>query len=305
MPHVYYVVEAVICVTVQVFFMVMFILHIRAAHKHPESLGSIHPFAHYGGLIGSIFLIIWSLDPQGTLGIHDWRSITILKDGYTCSVYIVMVIALINSVLVISTSHGAKSNFVFWLDSHQYSISYISTALCWIIAVATDYVCIRDDWSFYYGFFLLYLAISFGLCEGLFVRTFIAFLGIKRLISPNAPWLELLFHKDSQKMRYTVGVLTGVVLAQSFFAFTCIAIPSTASKAQVAPDPTVPNFCLWELVDTMGQTLVLHLGWMPMVVSKVKLPTFQSSKNSDLKKSGSAGPKLQQVSSDQVSGTYV
>jgi hypothetical protein len=152
-----------------------------------------------------------------------------------------MVNALINSVLVISTSHGTRSNFVFWLDRHQFSISYISTGLCWIIAAITDYFCLRDDWSFYYGFFLLYLALSFGLCNALFVRTYIAFLRIKRSISPGSSIREMFFHKESQKMRYTVGVLTTVVLAQSFFAFTFLTSPGSASKAKITPNPLSPK----------------------------------------------------------------
>jgi hypothetical protein len=268
-------------------------------------LGSLHRAAPYGGLIGSLFVLAWSVDPQGALGIYDWRSITILKDCYTCSVYFVMVKGLINSVLVINSTHGTKSNFIFWLDRNQNPVCIVSTCLAWIAAIGANYVGLRDDWSFFYGFFLFYLSFSFGSCAGLFIRTYLAFLRIKRSISPNMPFRELYFNHDSQKMRYTIVIVGTVVCAQGLVAFQSMAMPGQLSKAQTTPDPSVPNFCLWQFLDNMGLFLILHLGWMPVVISRNNVPTHQlSSKNSDLKRSGSvgAGKKLQRVSSDQVSG---
>jgi hypothetical protein len=308
MPHIYYTVEAVVCVAVQVCFITLFILQIRSEFKHPEMLGSIHLAAHYGGLVGSVFVLVWSVDPQGALGIYSWRTIAVLKDCYTCSVYFVMMKGLINSVLVINSTHGTKSNFIFWLDRNQNPICIISTCIAWIVCFGVNYVGLRNDWSFYYGLFLLYLACSFGACVGLFVRTYLAFLGIKRAIAPNMPLRELYFHHDSKKMRYTIVIGSTVVCAQAIVAFTDMAFPEQLSREQYTPDPSMPNFCLWQFLDNLGLFLILHLGWIPIGISRNKVPSHQlSSKNSDLKKSGSAeaGTKLQRVSSDQISGTSV
>jgi hypothetical protein len=116
--------------------------------EYRQMFGNIHQTAHYAGLIGSIFVLAWSVDPQGAL-----------------------------------------DQFSGWIGIRtQFCVN--STCLAWMVAICVNYFGLRDDWSLYYGFFLLYLAFSFGACARLFIHRF---LSIRSAISPYMPFRDSTF----------------------------------------------------------------------------------------------------------------
>jgi hypothetical protein len=299
MANAYYTAEAVICSLVHFTFLILFILHVRAEFKHPELLGGIHRPAHFVGLIGSIFLFIWSWDSQAALGFHDWKSILILKDCYTCTVYFVLMKGIINTVNVISSSQGTKSPVVQWVEKKQDWICAISTALAWIVAISVDFTVLRDDWSFNYGIFLIYLALSFASCVVLVVKALYEFYSVRKTLNKSNTIWNSFFVPETRKLRNVLIVLTLVVISQAFFGFSYFTSPGRMSISQVAPNSAIPNFNLWQLVDILGQAVTLHLGWMSVALSNGKTQA-PSSKSSDLKRSNSSRGQIQSTQPQSV-----
>jgi hypothetical protein len=277
MTSVFYIIEAILSFSTSSVFVVLFLVHLISHTKFSELLGAIHKACHIGGLICSLFLIMWSIDPQGALGIHSWKSILVLKDCFTCTAYFILMKCIMNGIIILSASQGTRSRFVHFLDQRQNTVCAIATAIGWIIAVVVDYTVITNDFSRTYGIFLLYLSASFAISVLIMCKILVDFYQVKKSLSRSSSCCDILLVKDTQKLRYTVLGLTLVVAVQAWIGANEFINPGRMSVTQVTPDASKPNFCIWMLVDIIGLIIIIHLSWLP-VIAPISFISKRSSK---------------------------
>eukprot|EP00475_Leptophrys_vorax_P006125 TRINITY_DN13754_c0_g1_i1.p1 TRINITY_DN13754_c0_g1~~TRINITY_DN13754_c0_g1_i1.p1 ORF type:complete len:304 (-),score=21.26 TRINITY_DN13754_c0_g1_i1:34-945(-) len=259
--HPFYIGEAVFCLFCSSVCIVLFGLQIRAESHHKKLLGKIHRPYHRGGLVSSFALLAWSIDFQGALGIYDWQTNITVASCFSCCVYYIMMKGSLNMIKVVGRS-GSQPGLFAWIEYHENGICVTTTVCAWIVAGFRNCAVILFNTSFYSGFFLLYLGLSFGACCILILATLWQYhIAQKGVSEPGSTFWSLACVKETQKMRYGIFGLLAISLAQLFSAFQYFAFPTNPS---IPRDFSKAQFDYWSVLTFVGMGVVLHSSWLPI-----------------------------------------
>eukprot|EP00475_Leptophrys_vorax_P010753 TRINITY_DN17325_c0_g1_i1.p1 TRINITY_DN17325_c0_g1~~TRINITY_DN17325_c0_g1_i1.p1 ORF type:complete len:299 (-),score=47.24 TRINITY_DN17325_c0_g1_i1:107-1003(-) len=263
--HIYYFVEAVICSCISGIVLLLFILQILAESRNPQLLGAIHRTFHRFGLLGSILIFVWSWDSQGTLGLHSWKSVLALTDGYSDVAYFCLVKLVVTSASIISTMKQ-KSDFLFWLETNEQRICVISSVLLWTIDFVCDTISVHEDSTRLYGFFLVSEGLSLVFCVVLMNRVLYEAYTVSRFQKDVLSALKdtCCVSKNTRKLRWGVIGLSAVALILILFGVQDLINPRVLSQVQTTPDPRTPNFNVWWVAEMIAQLVILNSSWLPL-----------------------------------------